>query len=212
MSEIIRLAPNENLSGDTLQRVAQAAKRCKIVAFPTDTVYGLGSTALVRAAARRIYQIKGRTAQKPLPILVKSTTEAKRWVEWTKPAEILAKKYWPGALTLILKPTKEGKLLTFAEYQTLAIRVPAHPVALKLLEVSDVPWVSSSANQSGSPAPKDGQSVIEVFENSVDFLIDAGPVTGKESTLVDATAVPVRVLREGAITKDEILETLKQTD
>lgn len=210
MSEIIRLAPNEKLSGATLQRVADAAKGCKIVAFPTDTVYGLGSTALVRAAARQIYQIKGRDSQKPLPILVKSAAEAKRWAQWSPPAELLAKRFWPGGLTLILKPTKEGKLLTFAEYQTIAIRVPSHPVALKLLETSDIPWVSSSANPSGSPAPKDGATVIKNFDGLVEFIIDAGELPGKESTLVDATGVPVRILREGAITKAGILEALDQ--
>ncbi len=211
MSVLIKLAPGEELAPETLGRVAEAAKACKIVAFPTDTVYGLGSTALIKAALRKIYQIKGRSALKPLPILVPSAQEARRWVQWTPAAELLARRFWPGALTLVLKPTREGRLLTFPEYQTLAIRAPNHPLLLKLLEASGVPWASTSANLSGSPALAEGSEVAKRFAGLADFILDAGPAPGRESTIVEATNVPVRFLREGAVPREEILEALKQT-
>lgn len=199
MSQIIKLENGAALTGEQIKALANAVNACKIIAFPTDTVYGLGSTGLVKAAARRIYQIKERPGLKPLPILVHSVAAAKRWVEWTKAAEAMAGRFWPGALTLVLKPTAEGRLLTFAEYQTVAIRVPNHPALLALIEASGVPWVSTSANKSGSPSLNDGAEVVKQFDGVADWIIDAGRTPGAESSLVDATQSPPRLLREGAI-------------
>src|SRR5579883_2731714 len=134
MSQVIKLAAGETLSTEQVDLVAKAAKGCKIIAFPTDTVYGIGSTGLIKAAARRIYQIKERPAIKPLPVFVASAAEAKRWVEWTPAAELLSRKFWPGAVTLVLRPTAEGRLLTFAEYQTVALRVPNQPSLLRAIQ------------------------------------------------------------------------------
>ncbi|MBI5629811.1 MAG: threonylcarbamoyl-AMP synthase [Elusimicrobia bacterium] len=208
---IIRLKPGEELSPEAVHLLAEAAKACKIIAFPTDTVYGLGSTGLVKAAARRIYQIKGRSSLKPLPILVSSAQEARRWVEWTPAAEALSRKFWPGALTLALRPTQEGRLLTFAEYPTVAIRVPGHPLLLKLLEASAIPWVSTSANLSGSPALTEGAEVARQFQGLADFIIDAGPVPGRESTMVDAGNTAPRILRQGVVAAEEIHKALKES-
>lgn len=206
MTEIMRLGPGEGLSEAGLQKVAKAAAGCKIVVFPTDTVYGLGSTALIKAATRRIYQIKARSSLKPLPVLLPAISDVGRWAQWTPQAEVLADKFWPGALTLVLRPTAEGRLLTFAEYPTLAVRVPAHPVAAALLKVSGVPWVVTSANISGEPAIIDGEAAIRQFDDRVDFIVTQGRVSGAESTVVDATAPAVRVLREGAISRAQIEE------
>lgn len=210
MSVIIRLPEGTQMPPETLKKVAEAARSCRIIAFPTDTVYGLGSTALVKAACRKIYQIKARSSLKPLPVLVPSAQAAKPWVQWTPAAEILAGKFWPGALTLVLRPTQEGRILTFPEYQTVAVRVPNHPLLLKLLQISGIPWAATSANLSGSPSLSEGEAVVKQFDGLADFIIDAGPAPGVESTVVDATQVPVRVLREGALPVSEILEALKQ--
>lgn len=200
------------LSPDDIKRVGQAAKACKIVAFPTDTVYGLGSTGLVKAAARKIYQIKGRPSTKPLPILVDSIEAAKKYVEWTPAADALARKFWPGALTLVLKPTEEGRLLTFAEYQTVAIRVPAHDELRAIIAASGAPWCSTSANLSEAPPAKTGAEVVAQFQGVVDFIVDGGPASGgAESSVVDATTLPVRVLREGALKSRQLFEALGQS-
>lgn len=202
MSQIIKA---EALDDETIKKIAAAAKGCKIIVFPTDTVYGIGSTGLIKAAARRIYQIKERPSIKPLPTFVHSLEAAKKWVEWTPLADALAKKFWPGQLTLVLKHTKEGELLTFPEYKTVAIRVPQHPVLLKLIEASGVPWVQTSANRSGQPSLVDGAEAAKTFDGVADWIIDAGKAPGTESTIVDATKDKPIVLREGAIKASEIL-------
>lgn len=205
MARVIKVSEGA-LAPAEAQAAADAAKACRIVAFPTDTVYGIGSSGLVKAASRRIYQIKQRPALKPLPILVHSLSAARRWVEFTPQAETLARRFWPGALTLVLKPTQEGRLLTFPEYQTVAIRVPACPPLLQVIELSGIPWVSTSANMSGEPSLADAQSVERELGSQVDVIIDGGAAPGVESTIVDATAVPVRILREGAVKASEIVE------
>ena len=208
---IVRVPDGASLPAEALAKIAAAAKACKIIAFPTDTVYGLGSTALIKAASRRIYQIKQRPNIKPLPILVHSKAAAARWVEMTPAAEALAKKFWPGGLTLVLRPTAEGRLLTFPEYQTLAIRVPNHPLLLRLIEASGVPWVATSANISGTPSLQDGAAVLSQFDGVVDYVIDAGKAGGAESSIVDASSTPVRVLREGSLPAKVLLEAVNQT-
>ncbi len=208
MTRVIRAVPGSPLSEPDAQTVGTAIRACKIVAFPTDTVYGLGVTGLVKAASRRIYQIKGRDSGKPLPVLVATAAEAKRWVVFTPQAEALASRFWPGPLTLVLRPTPEGRLLTFAEYPTVGIRVPAHPVALQLLAASGVPWSATSANMSGEPALNDGEEVARRFEGLADIVIVAETTPGVESTVVDATESRVRILREGALPRARLLELL----
>lgn len=204
---IILKAP---LSQADVEAVAKAVKACKIVAFPTDTVYGLGSTGLVKAAARKIYEIKGRPSVKPLPVLVDSVESARKWVEWTPAADALARKFWPGALTLVLRPTEEGRLLTFAEFQTVAIRVPDQPELRRLIAASGVPWISTSANLSSSPSLVNGEDVVKQFDGLVDYIVDAGRTAGRESSIADATSLPVRVLREGALTPQQIFAALSE--
>ena len=206
MGKVIRLSPGQALAAEELSAVAEAARQAKPIVFPTDTVYGLGSTALIKAAVRRIYELKARDAVKPLPILIDSLEEAKRWVEWTPAAETLALRFWPGPLTLVLKPTKEGRLLTFPEFPTLAIRVPAHPVALAILRAAGIPLAVTSANRSGEPSPRSGEQAAREFADRVEFVVDAGTVGGTESTLVDATGAQPRVLREGALSRERIAE------
>lgn len=208
MGRVITLRDGQELAGADLEAVANALKQAKPCAFPTDTVYGIGTNGQIKAGLRKIYEIKGREALKALPILIDSVEAARRWLEWTPAAEALASRFWPGALTLVLKPTKEGRLLTFQEFPTLAVRVPAHPVALALLRASGVPLATTSANLTGRPALNIGSEVSAEFASRCEFIVDAGAAGGKESTLVDATSTPVRVIREGALSKQQILEAV----
>jgi tRNA threonylcarbamoyl adenosine modification protein (Sua5/YciO/YrdC/YwlC family) len=201
MPELVSLRPGE-LPGPA---AAAAAARGEIVAFPTDTVYGLGTSASSREGVERLYRMKGRGQDKPLPLLVASAAEARRWVEWPPQAEALAGRFWPGALTLVLKARPEGRSLAACRGETLAVRVPAHPVALALLEACDFPWAQTSANESGRPPLADGAAVAARFAGALAVVLDCGPAAGKESTVVDATASPVRVLREGAIPARDVL-------
>ncbi len=202
-TKIFHLGEAGKLPEESIQTLAAAAKACRIIIFPTDTVYGVGSTGLIKAASRRIYQIKARPSVKPLPVLVWSVEEAKKWVQWTEQADKLSKKFWPGALTLVLKPTQQGKILTFPEYQTVAIRVPNHPLLNEIIKASGAPWVSTSANISGSPALSKGEDVISTFRGVVDYIVAAGNTPGGESSVIDATGKTIRILREGKIPASE---------
>ncbi|MCX5797180.1 MAG: L-threonylcarbamoyladenylate synthase [Elusimicrobia bacterium] len=207
MPELITLRAGELPSRETLARAAEAVSRGEVVAFPTDTVYGLGTSASSREGVARIYRMKGRGQDRPLPLLGASAEALRRWVEWTPQAEALAARFWPGGLTLVLKASPEGRSLACCRGETLAVRVPDHPVALALLEGSPLPWAQTSANGSGEPPLPDGAAVARRFGGELALAIDSGPAGGKESSVVEA-AGPVRVLREGAIPSREILAVL----
>jgi len=199
MPELVTLRAGTLPGREVLARAAAAAGRGEVVAFPTDTLYGLGTSASSRPGVERLYRMKGRGQDKPLPLLAASTAQARRWVEWTPQAESLARRFWPGGLTLVLRASAEGRGLACCQGETLAVRVPGHPVALALLEASGLPWAQTSANASGQPPLPDGAAVARAFGGALALVIDAGPALGRESTVADARSEPVRVLREGAI-------------
>jgi L-threonylcarbamoyladenylate synthase len=194
-----------NLSPADAQKIGAAAKGCKTVSFPTETAYAIGSTGLIKAATRRLLQIKERSTLKPLPVMVHSVEEAKKWVEWTPLAEILAAKFWPGPVALLLKPTAQGRLLTFPEYPNVAIRVPSHPAALAILAASGVPWVYTSANKSGQPPLTEAAGVASVLGAELDFMVDGGVLPAGEATIVDATGEKARVTRVGVVPAEKIM-------
>jgi len=208
MSMTLQPGPGGSLPEQSVQELAEAVRQAKVLAFPTETVYGLGTTALIKAAVRRIYEIKRRDSLKPLPILVHSAQAVRRWACWTPAAEALARRFWPGPLTIALCPTKEGRILAFAETPTVAFRVPDHPLLLRLLAASGVPWASTSANRSGLPELADGEQVAAEFGGEVDYVLAAGRTPGGVSTVVDASGDAVRVLREGIIPSGLIEATL----
>jgi L-threonylcarbamoyladenylate synthase len=198
----------ESLSPAHAARAGAAGKSCKLVAFPTESSYAVGSTGLIKAATRRLLQVKERSTLKPLAVMTHSTEAAKQWVEWTPLAEVLAAKFWPGPLLLLLKPTPQGRLLTFPEYPTLAIRVPAHPVPRAMIEASAVPWVYTSANKSGRPPKLDAASVLAELGPDLDLLLDGGPVPAGDETIVDATGDRPRVTKAGLIPAEAIQEAV----
>lgn len=205
MPETLKTAADGTLSDADAAKAGAAAKGTRIVAFPTESGYALGSTGLIKAATRRLLQIKERSTLKPLPVLVASAEDAKTWVEWTPLAEALAAKLWPGPLVLVLKTTERGRLLTFPEYQTLAVRVPAHPAARAIVAASGVPWVWTSANKSGEPPQNAFSAVAAAFGSEADLLIDGGDVPLDEATAVDASGARPRVLRQGAVPAEAVL-------
>lgn len=193
-----------SLSAADAAKAGAAGKGCKLVAFPTESCYALGSTGLIKAATRRVLQVKERSTLKPLAVMVHSTEAAKQWVEWTPLAEALAAKFWPGPLLLLLKPTAQGRLLTFPEYPTVAIRVPAHPAARAMLEASGVPWIYTSANKSGKPAKLNAADVLAELGADIDLIIDGGTAPDGDPTLVDATGDKPRVTKVGLISAEQI--------
>jgi tRNA threonylcarbamoyl adenosine modification protein (Sua5/YciO/YrdC/YwlC family) len=209
MAELIRLTSGLP-SPEQLRRIAEAARQGGLVVFPTDTVYGLGTSAFSRSGVEAIFRLKGRAPDKPLPLLVADAEHARRWVQWTPQAEALAAKFWPGGLTLILRPTAEGRLLACAKGPTLAVRAPNHALTQALLRACDFPWASTSANPAGQPPLADGQAAFRSFGPALAFSLDAGPTAGRESSLVDASQAPVRVLREGILSAPLIFDTVAE--
>jgi len=181
-------------------------KRGGIVAFPTDTVYGLGAWSELRAAVERIYRVKERPRNMPLPLLLADTSQigsvacAVPQIAW-----LLASKFWPGALTMVLPKSESVPDFITAGGKTVAIRVPAHPVPVALVRGLGAPIVGTSANLSGRPSSLTADEVYAQFGDKIDLVIDGGRCPGgKESTVVDVTGeVPV-VLREGALSREEL--------
>lgn len=195
----------ESPSETEFQEVAEGAASGKIVVFPTDTVYGIGTSAFDLEARERIYALKARDPRKALPILIHSLDDARRWAEFTPEAESLARKHWPGPLTIVLNAAGEGLRIASPDATTVALRIPASEVTRKLIGLSGVPWATTSANRSGEPACTDGSEAANAFSGRVDFIVDAGPGGGEPSTVVDATGPALKILRAGALSPSEVL-------
>jgi len=200
-------------SAAALRRAAEVLRRGGLVAFPTETVYGLGANALDEAAVARIFAAKGRPANNPLIVHVSRTEQARELVtDWPVAAEKLAERFWPGPLTLVLGRRPTVPAIVAAGADTLAGRVPAHPVALALLEAAGLPLAAPSANRSNQISPTTAQHVLESFgaaegqgEALIEIILDGGPTTGGlESTVVDLTTTPPRLLRPGLISPSQI--------
>jgi L-threonylcarbamoyladenylate synthase len=177
-----------------------------LVAFPTETVYGLGANALDPAAIEKIYVAKGRPPSSPLIVHVSSLEMAKELVrEWPERAEQLARIFWPGPLTLVLpkKPHVPDRLT--AGLDTVGIRMPAHPVAQALIREAGVPIAAPSANLFGELSPTTAQHVRDGLGNSVSMVLDGGPSkVGIESTVVSLAGSEAVLLRPGMVTQQEI--------
>lgn len=178
-----------------------------LVAFPTETVYGLGADARNDQAVARIFAAKKRPQFNPLIVHVKDILAAENYAVFDDRARALAARYWPGPLTLVLPRQEAGgvSLLATAGLDTVAVRVPAHPGAQSLLSAFDGPIAAPSANASGEVSPTRAQHVAASLGSEVDLIIDDGPcVIGVESTIVGATEDTLGVLRHGAVTLEEL--------
>ncbi len=194
-------------NSETLAAAAAALRSGQLVAFPTETVYGLGADATTELAVARIYSAKNRPQFNPLIIHVSDLVAAERLVIFTPIARRLAQEFWPGPLTLVLPraPSCPVSLLAGAGLDSLAIRVPAHPVAQALLKVSHCPLAAPSANRSGRVSPTTAAHVAdEEFGPDVAMILDGGACqVGIESTVLDLTTTPT-LLRPGGISLDNL--------
>ena len=181
-----------------------------LVAVPTETVYGLAGNGLDEKAVAEIYEVKGRPEVKPLSLMVHDAASMERYCENVPPqAYTLAKKFWPGPLTIVMKAKPCVPEIVRAGGETVGLRCPDHPLTLELLEKSGVPFAAPSANPSGEPSPKNADSVLKYFDGKIDAVLDGGECgIGCESTLIDLSRTPYRILRQGALTADEIADAL----
>ena len=184
-----------------ISQAACALRSGGLVAFPTETVYGLGANLLNKKAVAKLYEVKDRPENKPFTVHIENISAIKSaGCRITKEAKILIDKYWPGPLTIIL--AREDGLKT-------GFRMPANKIALELIKEAGVPVVAPSANISGQTPPTTPDDVIGQLDGKIDILLDAGPTdVGIESTVVDMTVIPPSVLREGAIKKGELLKAI----
>jgi L-threonylcarbamoyladenylate synthase len=196
----------EQPDASAIARAAAVLRAGGLVAFPTETVYGLGAYARDAAAVARIFAAKGRPSNNPLIVHVADPLEARQVVaEWPESAARLAARFWPGPLTLVLPKRPELPDIVTAGGPTVAVRVPAHPVALTLIRAADCPIAAPSANRSGYISPTRAEHVLSGLEGRIDMLLDAGPVPGGiESTVLDLTSEPPRLLRPGLVAPAEI--------
>ncbi|TAJ39643.1 MAG: threonylcarbamoyl-AMP synthase [Reyranella sp.] len=198
------------LVAPTAQSVAEAAQLLRdgrLVAFPTETVYGLGGDATNERAVAAIFEAKGRPEFNPLISHVLGSNEAKRFVRWNDTADRLAARFWPGPLTLVL-PRSEGSpisLLATSGLDTVAIRAPSHPIAQALIRAADRPIAAPSANRSGAISPTRAEHVAESLGERVPLILDGGPcLVGVESTVLDLTGPTPTLLRPGGATREAI--------
>jgi len=195
---------------DDIRRAADHLRRGGLVAFPTETVYGLGADAFNEAAVRRVFQLKGRPASNPLIVHVTGRDMARRVVSsWPDAAEALSRALWPGPLTLVLPKADALPPIVTAGGHTAAVRAPDHPVALSLLFEFNGPLVGPSANPSGRVSPTRAEHVRESFTPEDVLVLDGGPcAAGIESTVLDLTTDPPRILRRGVIGARQIAAVL----
>jgi L-threonylcarbamoyladenylate synthase len=184
---------------------AVALKSGKIVAFPTETVYGLGASITDESAVLKIYEAKGRVPEKPLSILLSTAEDMNKIAaEIPEDAKKLANEFWPGPLTIILKKRAEISDKITAGKDTVGLRVPAHPATLEIVRRAG-PLACPSANKSSSREPKSADDVFSDLNGKIDLLIDGGETKiQKPSTIVDLTVSPPKILRKGGLEIDEI--------
>lgn len=209
MTRVVPMDP-QHPDPEVIARAAEILRRGGLVAFPTETVYGLGANGLDPNALARLFEAKGRPATDPvilhiadldaLPLLAREIPPA----AWT-----LARRFWPGPLTMVLPKQPVVPDLATAGLPTVAIRMPAHPVALALIRAAGVPIAAPSANRFGHTSPTTAQHVLEDLEGRIDMILDAGPAPiGVESTVVDLTRPVPTILRPGGLPREDLEETL----
>lgn len=194
----------DQIDDKLLSEAARLIQEGGLVAFPTETVYGLGANALDRQAAKKIYSAKGRPSDNPLIVHISRPKELKPLVkEISQAGKKLMEAYWPGPLTLIFPKSHLVPDETTGGLDTVAVRMPADPIANRLIELAGVPIAAPSANTSGRPSPTLAEHVMQDMDGRIDMLLDGGPVgIGVESTIVDVSGPTPVLLRPGAVTME----------
>ncbi|MBS7607137.1 MAG: L-threonylcarbamoyladenylate synthase [Candidatus Bathyarchaeia archaeon] len=207
---IILKVDSERPEIDKISIAAEVIRRGGLVAFPTETVYGLGADALNPVAVRDIYLAKMRPLDNPIIVHVADKNDVYKLAENVpESAERLMNLFWPGPLTLILKASEIVPRVTTGGLDTIAIRMPKHTVALSLIKMSERPIAAPSANLAGRPSPTLAEHVIQDLYGRIDVIIDAGPTNiGVESTVLDMTHEPPQILRPGGVTYEELKTVL----
>lgn len=195
---------------ENIEKAAEIIRRGGLLGIPTETVYGLGANALNADACRRIYEAKGRPQDNPLIIHVPDASWLSRYCEKVpESAYRLAEAFWPGPLTMILPKREIVPYRTTGGLETVGVRCPNHPVTLAVIAAADVPIAAPSGNTSGRPSPTSAADMLEDMDGKIDGIFDGGPCgVGVESTIIDLTCQPPRLLRAGGLPLEELERVL----
>lgn len=200
---------NRDLSGRAgtdVERAATILRNGGLIGLPTETVYGLGADAHNDRAVADIFRVKGRPVDHPLIVHVPDVAAARVWsADWPAPAEVLARAFWPGPLTLIVAKSADAPNAVTGGRDTVALRVPDHPLALGILRLFPGGIAAPSANRFGRVSPTTADHVLADLSDDVDYVLDGGPCeVGVESTIVDCAVSPPQILRYGSISVEQI--------
>lgn len=208
-TEIIKINPAA-IDGKVIARAGNILKRGGLVAFPTETVYGLGGDATNPNASHRIYRAKGRPSDNPLIVHITNMKALEEMVAQVPPAAYaLAERFWPGPLTMIFPKNKKIPYETTGGMDTVAVRMPSDPIARALIDASSGYVAAPSANTSGRPSPTQAEHVAQDLNGKIEMILDGGPVNiGLESTIVDLTEDVPMILRPGYITLEMLRREL----
>lgn len=201
------MAPSQAIDEAILANAVEVLRRGGLVAYPTDTVYGLAARPSDDVAVRRLFEAKGRSLERAVPLLIASPHDLARVAADVPDVALrLMRDFWPGALTLVLRASPEFRSLAAGE--TVAVRVPDHAIPREIVRMLGEPITGTSANSCGGPEPLAAEDVRQQLGSSVDLVIDGGRCPGgRPSTAVDCTTVPLRIVREGAISRGELVRS-----
>jgi L-threonylcarbamoyladenylate synthase len=209
MTRVVKIDPSQPQS-DRIAEAAACLQEGKLVAFPTETVYGLGGSALDPIAVDRIFAAKGRPFHDPLIVHIAGLEMLERVVRSMPPiARLLAKEFWPGPLTLILPRHPGVPASVSAGLDTVAVRMPDHPIALALIAKAGIPVAAPSANRFGRTSPTSAAHVLADLEGRIELILDGGsPPVGLESTVLDVIQSPPVILRPGGVSQEALASVL----
>lgn len=194
----------ENLQEQEIMQIAEDLRNGKVAVFATDTIYGIGSNAFDFTAEAKIFQIKNRPQDMPLPILVSSLDESRKYAQVDDIFTKLAENFWPGSLTIIAKPTETSTHLGF-KFSKIALRISGSAFLTTLVSKMQIPLSATSANLHGQAPSNNSSEIVSSFKDKVDYiLLGNQDISGEHSTIVDITSGEVEILRQGDITKEQI--------
>ena len=211
-TDLIEIQPLDP-SPEALDRAADAVRRGRVIAIPTDALYALVADPFSLLAVRQVYHAKGREIHRALPILVRDTLMVEELAREISPRfSVLARKFWPGALTIILPASAKMPLRATGNTGRLAVRQARSEVADRLISRLNQPIIATSANISGRPTCRSGIEVFGIMDGSVELVLDGGVCEGTGATTIDITEPEWRVIKEGAVLEKEIAECLEAVD
>lgn len=210
MDTIVLTAENKQQQKECANLAGACIREGGVVAFPTETVYGLGADALNASASEKIYEAKERPRDNPLIILIAELSSLEKLVSYIPPkAKVLAEKFWPGPLTMVLEKSSAVPSVTTGGLQKVAVRMPNHPLTLEIIRQAGGYVTGPSANTSGRPSPTLAKHVKEDMQGKIQMIVDGGELPmGIESTIIDMTMEPPVILRPGCITQKMLMECI----